>query len=56
MVLCGLAKQLFVLIGLMALFAMLTVNVDKGTELSRDKEDIRYIGRKRDLLVTGEWR
>jgi len=34
MVVCGLAKQLFVLIAFMALFAMLTVNVNKGTELS----------------------
>jgi len=34
MVVGGLAKQLFVLIALMASFAMLTVNVDKGTELS----------------------
>jgi len=34
MVVCGLAKQLFVLSALMALFAMLTMNVDKGTELS----------------------
>ena len=34
MVVCGLAKQLFALIALMALFAMLTVNVNVDTELS----------------------
>ena len=37
MVVCGLAKQLFVSIAFMALFAMLTMNVHKGTELSRHK-------------------
>jgi len=35
MVVCGLAKQLFVLIAFMALFAILMVFADKGTELSR---------------------
>lgn len=35
MVVCGLAKQLFVSIAFMALFAMLTMNVHEGTELSR---------------------
>ena len=34
MVMCGLVKQLFVLIALMALFAKLTVNINVGTELS----------------------
>lgn len=33
--LCGIAKQLFVLIACMVSFAMLMVFVDKGTELSR---------------------
>ena len=37
MVVCGLAKQLFVLITFMTLCAMLMVFVDKGAELSRHK-------------------
>jgi len=40
MVVCGLAKQLFVSIAFMALFAMLTMNVHKGTELSRHKDGV----------------
>ena len=34
MVVCGLTKQLFVLIAFMASFAMLMVFADKGAELS----------------------
>jgi len=40
MVVCGLAKQLFVSIAFMALFAMLTMNVHKGTELSRHTKQL----------------